>query len=43
MIKIVALNDPSKDENHQEDEAVTQQVTKEAQVGENFVLRFSFY
>lgn len=31
MIKILALNDPSKDENHQEDETVTQ-VTKEAQV-----------
>lgn len=33
MYKIVAINDPSKDEEHQEDETITQ-VTKEAQVNQ---------
>ena len=41
MIKIAAINDPSKDEDHPEDETITQ-VTKEAQVNkkirENFLL-----
>ena len=33
MIKIAAINDPSKDEEHPEDETITQ-VTKEAQVNQ---------
>ena len=37
MIKIVALTDLSKDEEHQDDEAITQ-VSKEAQVIQNFHL-----
>lgn len=36
MIKIVALTDSSKDEEHQEDETITQ-VSKEAQVSRKFV------
>lgn len=35
MFKIVALTDQSKDEEHQEDETITQ-VTKEAQVNDFF-------
>ena len=35
MIKIVALTDSSKDEEHQEDETITQ-VSKEAQVNQKF-------